>query len=145
MSDFWKELLTHKGNGWWNLPKTSRAEPNPKYEGPIGGPWLANWWKFLTHSGVDHAGPVFYTVVAIFLALVTIVEVWIYTIPTLGGWLNPLLIVLSLFKFIGVVAFFMHLRFDHRYFTYIFTFCMILGVSVFISALLLNSFAKTIQ
>jgi cytochrome c oxidase subunit 4 len=145
MSDFWKELLTHKGNGWWNLPKTSQAEPNPKYEGPIGGPWLANWWKFLTHSGVDHAGPVFYTVVAIFLAVVTIVEVWIYTIPTLGGWLNPLLIVLSLFKFIGVVAFFMHLRFDHRYFTYIFTFCMILGVSVFISALLLNSFAKTIQ
>ena len=100
MSDFWKELLTHKGNGWWNLPKTSQAEPNPKYEGPIGGPWLANWWKFLTHSGVDHAGPVFYTVVAIFLAVVTIVEVWIYTIPTLGGWLNPLLIVLSLFKFI---------------------------------------------
>ncbi|MCL0030555.1 cytochrome C oxidase subunit IV family protein [Dehalococcoidia bacterium] len=145
MSDFWKELLTHKGNGWWNLPKTSQAEPNPKYEGPIGGPWLANWWKFLTHSGVDHAGPVFYTIVAIFLAVVTIVEVWIYTIPTLGGWLNPLLIVLSLFKFIGVVAFFMHLRFDHRYFTYIFTFCMILGVSVFISALLMKSFAKTIQ
>ena len=86
MSDFWKELLTHKGNGWWNLPKTSQAEPNPKYEGPIGGPWLANWWKFLPHSGVDHAGPVFYTVGAIFLAVVTIVEVWIYTIPTLGGW-----------------------------------------------------------
>ena len=145
MSDFWKGLLTHKGNGWWNLPKTSQSEPNPKYEGPIGGPWLTNWWKFLTHSGVDHAGPAFYTVVAIFLAVITLLEVWIYTIKEFGVWLNPILIVLSLFKFIGVVAFFMHLRFDHRYFTLIFTFCMILGVSVFISALLMKSFAKTIQ
>tara|TARA_B100001971_G_scaffold213493_1_gene247000 strand:+ start:2171 stop:2608 length:438 start_codon:yes stop_codon:yes gene_type:complete len=145
MSNFWKELLTYKGNGWWDLPKTSRSQSNPKYEGPIGGSWLTKFWNFVSHSGVDHAGPGFYSIVAIFLAVVTLLELWVYNIKTFGVWLNPILIVMSLFKFIGVVAFFMHLRFDHRYFTLIFTFCMILGVSVFVSALLLKTFAISIQ
>ena len=48
---------------------------------------------------------------------------------------------LSALKFIGVVAFFMHLRFDNKYFTIIFSSCMILGILVFISLLLLWSFA----
>lgn len=141
MSNLWKILTTHRGNGWWNLPQTPQSNTNPKNEGPLSISWLKKLWNLLSHGGVDHAGPAFYTIIAVFLAIVTLLELWIYTVKTLGAWLNPLLFLLSALKFVGVVAFFMHLRFDHKYFTIIFTFCMILGISVFISLLLLWSFA----
>ena len=43
----------------------------------------------------------------------------------------PLLLLLSAGKFVGVVAYFMHLRFDHRMFTYFFLSAMIVGVFIF--------------
>ena len=108
MSNFLKDITSHKGNGWWNLPETTQSEINPKNEGPISIPWLKKIWNIISHGNVEHAGPGFYTIVAIFLAIVTLIELWIFTVETLGGWLNPLLFILSALKFIGVVAFFMH-------------------------------------
>ena len=96
-------------------------------------------------SGRAHPTQAKYVAIALILAAVTAFEVAIVYMAFLGGVLAPILVVLSAVKFALVAMFFMHLRFDHRYFTYIFTFCMILGVSVFISALLMKSFAKTIQ
>jgi cytochrome c oxidase subunit 4 len=49
----------------------------------------------------------------------------------LGGWYVPILLGLSALKFIGVVAFFMHLRFDNRLFTYFFASAMIIGILIF--------------
>ena len=141
MSNFLKDITSHKGNGWWNLPETTQSEINPKNEGPISIPWLKKIWNIISHGNVEHAGPGFYTIIAVFLPIVTLIELWIFTVETLGGWLNPLLFILSALKFIGVVAFFMHLRFDNKYFTIIFSACMILGILVFISLLLLWSFA----
>ena len=67
---------------------------------------------------------------------------WLFGVGgLLGGWYIPLLLILSLMKFVGVVAFFMHLRFDHRLFTYLFGAAMVIGILIFTSLLLLSEFA----
>ena len=141
MTNLWQKLTYHKGNGWWNLPHTSSQESDPPYEGPIGGAWLGNIWRVVAHGGVSHAGPGFYWLVGFFLAIITLAEVWAFNLGGLGSWYVPLLLILSLFKFVGVVAFFMHLRFDHRLFSYIFVSVMIIGIGIFTSVLLLSKYA----
>jgi hypothetical protein len=58
--------------------------------------------------------------VGIVLAIVTAVEVAVFYIPTLGGVLVPILLVLSAAKFALVVMFFMQLKFDSRLFSAVF-------------------------
>ena len=142
MASLWRKLTHHYGNGWCNLPHTPSNEPNPPHEGPIGGAWLGNMWRILTHGGVSHAGPGFYWLVGLFLSIVTLVEVWLFAVEGLGSWYIPLLLFLSLLKFIGVVAFFMHLRFDHRLFTYLFGASMVVGIFIFTLLLLLLEFGN---
>lgn len=131
MANLWQKLTHHDGNGWWNLPHTKSNELNPEHEGPIGGAWFSNMWRTLTYGGVAHASVGFYWLVGFVLAIITVVEVWLFTVEGLGGWFIPLLLILSLGKFVGVVAYFMHLRFDNRMFTYFFTSAMIVGIFIF--------------
>jgi cytochrome c oxidase subunit 4 len=137
MANLWQKLTGHDGNGWWNLPHTAANELNPPYEGPIGGAWLGNIWRVLTHGGVSHAGPGFYWLVGLALAIITLLEVWLFGVEGLGGWYVPILLGLSALKFVGVVAFFMHLRFDNRMFTYFFASAMIIGILIFTLILIL--------
>src|SRR5690606_18708422 len=56
-----------------------------------------------------------YVKIAIVLAVVTAVEVALFYIDEavdMAGWDGPLLIVLSFFKFVVVIGWFMHLRFE---------------------------------
>ena len=138
MANLWQKLTGHDGNGWWNLPHTASNELNPPYEGPIGGAWLGNIWRVLTHGGVAHAGPGFYWLVGLALAIITLLEVWLFGVEGLGGWYVPILLGLSALKFVGVVAFFMHLRFDNRMFTYFFASAMIIGILIFALILILT-------
>jgi cytochrome c oxidase subunit 4 len=138
MANLWQKLTGHDGNGWWNLPHTASNELNPAHEGPIGGAWFSNMFRILTHGGVSHAGPGFYWLVGLLLAIITLLEVWLFGVEGLGGWYIPILLGLSALKFIGVVAFFMHLRFDNRFFTYVFTSSMIVGILIFSIVLLLS-------
>jgi cytochrome c oxidase subunit 4 len=140
MANLWQKFTRHDGNGWWNLPHTASNELNPPHEGPIGGAWLGNMWRVVTHGGVAHAGPGFYWLVGLALAVITLLEVWLFAVEGLGGWYVPILLGLSLLKFIGVVAFFMHLRFDNRMFTYIFASSMIIGILIFTLILFLAEF-----
>jgi cytochrome c oxidase subunit 4 len=140
MANLWQKFTRHDGNGWWNLPHTDSNELNPPHEGPIGGAWLGNMWRVVTHGGVAHAGPGFYWLVGLALAVITLLEVWLFAVEGLGGWYVPILLGLSLLKFIGVVAFFMHLRFDNRMFTYIFASSMIIGILIFTLILFLAEF-----
>jgi cytochrome c oxidase subunit 4 len=64
------------------------------------------------------------------LAVITLVEVWAYTQPSLKPMLVPILLVLSATKFVLVVGFYMHLRFDHPLFTGVFGFGLAVGASV---------------
>jgi cytochrome c oxidase subunit 4 len=76
----------------------------------------------LRHDVVEHAHPGAkqYVVIAMILAMITAVEVAVYYIPGLRPYIAPILIVLSAVKFWMVVAFFMHLKFDHVSFSWYF-------------------------
>lgn len=78
------------------------------------------------HEEQHHASVGFYWMIGGILAAVTGLEVAIFYIPGLGGVLGPLLIALSAGKFLLVVMFFMHLKFDSRIYTGLF----IAGISL---------------
>ena len=67
-----------------------------------------------------HASVGFYWMIGIILAVITGMEVAIFYIPAIGAALIPILLVLSAAKFMIVVMFFMHLKFDSRIFTAVF-------------------------
>ncbi|MBM4443379.1 MAG: cytochrome C oxidase subunit IV family protein [Candidatus Rokubacteria bacterium] len=78
---------------------------------------------------VPRIGPRQYVIIGVILTIITAIELWISYSP-LGDLIIPLLIVLSAAKFIAVVAFFMHLRFDHQLLTRFFVFGFALAAAI---------------
>ncbi len=76
-----------------------------------------------------------YVRVAVALAVVTSLEVAIYYIEALEGVLVELFLALSSIKFMLVVLWYMHLRFDSRLFAFLFAFGLALAVVVFVVTL----------
>ena len=70
-----------------------------------------------------HPGWSTYWKVALILTVITAWEVWAYYIPSLvaSRIFVPMLLILSAAKFAIVVAFYMHLRYDHKLFRVLFT------------------------
>ncbi len=68
----------------------------------------------------DHPSEWEYIKVALVLAAITLAEVLVYYVESLGDLLIYILIVLSMVKFAMVVLWFMHLRFDSRLFRRLF-------------------------
>ncbi len=77
-----------------------------------------------------HPGARTYTIVGVILAIITMLEVYAYTQESIRPILVPVLLVLSATKFVMVVGFYMHLRFDHPLFTGVFGFGLAVGGSV---------------
>ena len=71
-----------------------------------------------------------YVFVAFVLTVVTAIEVWAFYWPIPASVIVTSLIILSLMKFVLVVAFFMHLRYDHKIFSTFFTGGLLLAVGV---------------
>jgi cytochrome c oxidase subunit IV len=67
-----------------------------------------------------HASVGFYWMIAAILGVITAMEVAIFYIPAIGSALVPSLLILSAAKFVLVVMFFMHLKFDSKVFTGVF-------------------------
>ncbi|HEY7874058.1 MAG TPA: cytochrome C oxidase subunit IV family protein [Actinomycetota bacterium] len=78
-----------------------------------------------------HPGPRQYVAVAVVLSLITAVEVAIYYVPALESLLVPMLIFFSVMKFVLVLMWFMHLRFDSNLFKRLFVTGIILAFFVF--------------
>ena len=76
-----------------------------------------------------------YWLVALFLAIVTAVEIAIPYMSVFDSVRAPLLIILSLVKFITVVGVFMHLRWDLRSYRLYFLFGLIGALAVFMVVL----------
>lgn len=97
------------------------------------------------HSDMhEHPSQGTYIKIAIFLAIITGVEVLIYYIEAFEAFLVPTLVVLSAIKFITVVAYFMHLKFDSRMLAFTFTASMLVSMAVFIATwLVMNNDAVT--
>ena len=64
-----------------------------------------------------------YFIVGAVLTVITIIEVWAYYIPSLvaSTFFVPLLLIMSAVKFVTVVMFYMHLKYDHKLFRALFT------------------------
>jgi cytochrome c oxidase subunit 4 len=88
-------------------------------------------------AGVAHtgAGPRTYLVVAAFLLAITVMEVWIFYVPALARVLVPVLLILSTLKFSLVAMFYMHLRFDHAWFSYVFVGPLIIVIGLAVALL----------
>ena len=87
-------------------------------------------------EGGAHATVGFYTFIAVVLCIVTAVEVAILYPPLdhMPDFLKiGILVILSLAKFAAVVAFFMHLYFDHPLTTALFLIGMVLATGTVIS------------
>ena len=100
------------------------------------------------HANVDHAAmgiekehPTWstYWKVALILTLITVVEVWIYYIPSIvaSRAFVPMLLIMSAVKFAIVVLFYMHLKYDARLFRALFTGPLIIAVVTLISLMFL--------
>lgn len=79
----------------------------------------------------------FYVMIGLVLTIITAVEVAIFYIPQLAAVLIPTLIVLSVGKFVIVVLFYMHLKFDSPVFSRVFFAPLFLAVLVVIGMIIL--------
>jgi cytochrome c oxidase subunit 4 len=77
-----------------------------------------------------HPGAKTYVLIGVVLAIITVAEVFFYTQASVRAFLVPLLLVLSASKFVLVVGFYMHLRFDHPLFTGVFGFGLLVAASI---------------
>lgn len=85
------------------------------------------------HHGSEHPTLRKYVWIAIILAIVTAIEVAIYYIEALEPVLVPALIILSVIKFVMVVGYFMHLKFDPKFLAVTFTGALIVSLAVYIA------------
>jgi cytochrome c oxidase subunit 4 len=88
-----------------------------------------------------HPTPRQYVDVAVVLAVITALEVAIYYIRSIHGFLVPLLLFFSTIKFALVALWFMHLRFDSRVFRRFFVLGIVLALVVF-GVVLVTFFAR---
>jgi cytochrome c oxidase subunit 4 len=86
------------------------------------------------HAGhqTGHPGQREYVAIALILAGITAVEVAVYYISFLKPVQIPIFGVLSLTKFAMVALFFMHLKFDNRFFSVVFVTGLLLACIVFL-------------
>ena len=86
-----------------------------------------------------HPGWSTYWKVAVILTLITMIEVWIYYIPSFSASraFVPSLLIMSAVKFAIVVAFYMHLKYDHKLFRALFTGPLFIAATTLIALLFL--------
>ena len=113
------EQDTPRGAGTGHAPTQSDPGPVVKTTPEEGG----------THH--DHPSELEYIKIAVVLALITAAEVAVYYVESLEGLLVPILVVFSTIKFMLVVLWFMHLRFDSRLFRRLFVAGIALAVFCF--------------
>jgi cytochrome c oxidase subunit 4 len=82
------------------------------------------------HGATDET----YIIIAFVLAGMTALEVTISYVH-IGPLFLPVLLILMVAKFLTVVSYFMHLKFDNRLFSFMFYTGLILAVGVFSAAL----------
>ena len=94
------------------------------------------------HADHEHAHPSWkqYKWVALWLTLITILEVWIYyTSFSKTPMFVPTLLILSATKFVIVVMFYMHLKYDHKLFRALFTGPLLIAMSTLLALFALFS------
>jgi cytochrome c oxidase subunit IV len=86
-----------------------------------------------SHGEHAHPGAKEYLAIATVLVVITAVEVAVFYIPSMKPVLVPVLLTLSAVKFALVAMFYMHLKFDHRLFSWLFVLPMLLATFVILA------------
>lgn len=86
-------------------------------------------------TGHTHPGAREYLGIAIILLVLTVIEVAVFYIPAMHPYLVPVLLTLSAVKFAIVAMWYMHLKFDHRLFSWLFVVPMMIAAAVIIALL----------
>ena len=86
------------------------------------------------HDYVEHHSDAFYVKIAIALAIITALEVAL-SYSDIGSLFLPALLILMTIKFFMVVLFFMHLKFDSKWFSFFFYAGLGLAVGVYLAFL----------
>lgn len=84
-----------------------------------------------------HPGAKQYVGIAVVLTVITAIEVAVFYVPSLAFALVPILLVLSALKFGLVALFYMHLKFDHRLFSWLFYVPMLIAIAVILALMAL--------
>ena len=95
----------------------------------------AGYSHAVAQGAEGHPGPEVYVTVGFILAVITMLEVGIYYIDMVTGALVTILMALSGLKFVLVVLWFMHLRFDNKLFTVFFSGALLLVLALFVVVL----------
>ena len=136
--NIWSQFLGHSTDGYFRVPETPQDLPEPENDTPWAGTLKLSMEKFNKLTRKDgHGTPAFYAIVGLILAVITLVEFLIFYVESLGVLLIPIMLILSLMKFVIVVAFFMHLRFDNKIFTYLFFAGFLLAAVIAVALLVL--------
>jgi len=87
----------------------------------------------------EHAHPnaAKYVQIALILAVLTAFEVTVYYLQAIREYLVPILLLLSAVKFVLVVLFYMHLKFDSRIFSALFTLGLFIAGSIITALIIL--------
>ncbi|HEX7117735.1 MAG TPA: cytochrome C oxidase subunit IV family protein [Longimicrobiales bacterium] len=91
----------------------------------------------LAHEEHAHPGAKTYVMIAAILTIITAAEVAVFYVPALEAALAYILVSLSAAKFILVVMFYMHLKFDSKVFSWVFVAPLTLAILMVISLILL--------
>lgn len=83
-----------------------------------------------------YPGPLEYVRIAVILAVITAVEVAVYYIDAFERILPPTLMALAVTKFSLVAMWYMHLKFDSRFFSALFVGGLLSAVTAFVVVLL---------
>ena len=75
-----------------------------------------------------------YIVIALILAAITVLEVSTYYVD-FGPLFLPSLLIMMVIKFVMVVSYFMHLKFDNKIFSWLFYAGLFLAIGVYVTAL----------
>ncbi|MFI5269842.1 MAG: cytochrome C oxidase subunit IV family protein [Chloroflexota bacterium] len=84
-----------------------------------------------------HPNALRYVQIATILAILTAFEVTVYYMQSIRLYLVPILLTLSAVKFVLVVLFYMHLKFDSRLFSALFTLGLLIAGAILMSLLVL--------
>jgi cytochrome c oxidase subunit 4 len=101
-----------------------------EHEPPLAEDLDANTFGEGQHGATDRQ----YIVVAAVLAGITALEITL-TYIDVGPIFLPALLILMAIKFLTVVSYFMHLKFDNRIFSFMFYMGLVLAVGVYAAAL----------
>ena len=86
----------------------------------------------MSENHIEHPTPKRYVQIAIVLGILTAIEIALYyTEDIIGVFTDPILIILAVGKFIIVVGWFMHLRFENKMVNRFFAGGMILALFLF--------------